>query len=75
MTSIAAMKDEMIKEDPEFKALAEEHEQLETQLEALYQRSLPSQDDEIEIKRIKHEKLRIRDAMMLRIKNHESVHA
>jgi len=76
MPSLEAMKDEMDREDPKFRSLNEQHQALKRQLESLYQNSLLSQDDEVEIKRIKLEKLRLKDAMMMRLKEHEAaVHA
>lgn len=72
MPNLEAMKEEMIQADTEFRALHEQHQELKRQLESLYQRSLLSQDDEIAIKRIKREKLRLKDAMMVRIEAHEA---
>ena len=72
MPSLEAMREEMIQADTEFRSLNEQHQELKRQLESLYQRSLLSQDDEIEIKRIKREKLRLKDAMMVRIGAHEA---
>lgn len=59
-----ALKEEMIQSDDDFRRLHEEHQELERRLESLYDKSLLSEEDERELKRIKHEKLRLKDQMM-----------
>jgi uncharacterized protein YdcH (DUF465 family) len=66
-----ALRDELLRTDDRFRALHEEHQQLERQLETLNQKSLHSQDDEIETKRIKREKLRLKDEMEELLRAHE----
>ena len=58
-----ALREELLRTDSHFAELHAEHQQLERLLEALNTKSLHSQDDEIEIKRIKREKLRLKDEM------------
>ena len=58
-----ALREELLRTDARFRELHTEHQELERLLEALNQKSLQSQDDEIEIKRVKREKLRLKDEM------------
>ena len=66
-----ALKDELISTDDQFRQLHEEHQQLEQKLEGLYSKSLLSEEDELEVKRIKHEKLRLKDQMLYKMRAHE----
>jgi uncharacterized protein YdcH (DUF465 family) len=72
-----ALKEELLRSDDRFRQLHEEHQQLERQLEALNQKSLHSEDDELETKRIKREKLRLKDEMeeLLRSREEAPAHA
>ena len=63
MPNREALREELLRSDEHFRHLHEEHQQLERQLEALNQKSLHSEDDELEVKRIKREKLRLKDEM------------
>src|SRR6185503_6927420 len=58
-----ALREELLRTDEHFQQLHEEHQALEHQLEALNQKTLHSEDDETETKRIKREKLRLKDEM------------
>ncbi len=71
MTNRDALRDELLRTDDRFRALHEEHQQLERQLDALNQKSLHSEDDETETKRIKREKLRLKDEMEELLRAHE----
>jgi uncharacterized protein YdcH (DUF465 family) len=57
------MKKELISTDEEFRRLSEEHQRSERRLEEIQQKSLLSQDDEIEEKKIKLHKLMLKDRM------------
>jgi uncharacterized protein YdcH (DUF465 family) len=57
------LKDELLQTDAEFRRLHEEHQSCEQRLHELTQKSLPSQDDEIEEKKIKLHKLTLKDRM------------
>jgi uncharacterized protein YdcH (DUF465 family) len=63
MPNREALREELLRSDEHFRHLHEEHQRLERQLEALNQKSLHSEDDELEVKRIKREKLRLKDEM------------
>jgi uncharacterized protein YdcH (DUF465 family) len=57
------IKEELIATDDEFRRLHEEHQACERRLAEINQKSLLSQDDEIEEKRIKLHKLNLKDHM------------
>jgi len=57
------LKAELIKTDDEFRRLYEEHQAYERRLQAINQKSLLSQEDEIEEKKIKLHKLALKDHM------------
>ena len=66
-----ALREELQQTDPRFSALHAEHQQLERLLDALNQKTLHSEDDEMEVKRIKREKLRLKDEMEELLRAHE----
>ena len=57
------LKAELIKTDDEFRRLYEEHQQYEKRLNEINQKSLLSEEDETEEKRIKLHKLTLKDHM------------
>lgn len=57
------LREELIRTDPEFRRLFEEHQEFERRLHELNHKSLLSQDDEIEEKKIKLHKLALKDRM------------
>jgi uncharacterized protein YdcH (DUF465 family) len=57
------LKAELIKTDDEFRRLYEEHQDYERRLHEINQKSLLSQEDEIEEKKIKLHKLALKDHM------------
>ncbi len=69
-----ALRDELLRTDERFRRLHEEHQALERQLEALNQKSLHSQEDETETKRIKREKLHIKDEMEQLMRARDEAH-
>lgn len=58
-----ALKEELIKNDEEFRRLFEEHQEFERRLDEIHHKTLPSQDDEIAEKQIKLHKLALKDRM------------
>ena len=54
---------ELLAENPEFKALYDDHQGAERQLEELGQKALLSQEDELEVKKLKRHKLFLKDRM------------
>ena len=75
MTDYSALKEEMIENDESFRRLYDEHQEYERRLEALNHKSLRSPEDEIEEKRIKLHKLRLKDEMELLIHSNAAVGA
>lgn len=63
MPNRETLKEELIRTDPEFRRLHEEHQQLERRLQEIYQKSLPAQEDETQEKQIKLHKLALKDRM------------
>lgn len=71
------LKQELIATDEEFRRLHEEHQRSERRLVEIQQKSLLSQDDEIEEKKIKLHKLVLKDRMeeILRVHRESRVSA
>ena len=67
------VRQELLESDEEFRRLCDEHQQCEGKLEALNEKSLLSQEDEFEAKRIKVHKLALKDRMESLIRSHASV--
>jgi uncharacterized protein len=63
MSSRDELKAELIQTDEQFRRLYEEHREYERRLSELNQKSLLSQDDEFEEKKIKLHKLVLKDRM------------
>jgi hypothetical protein len=66
----ADLKEELIATDGEFRRLYDEHQDYERRLDELNHRSLLSQEDEIEEKRIKLHKLTLKDRMEAILRSH-----
>ena len=69
-----ALREELLRTDERFRQLHQEHQALEQQLEALNLKTLHSEDDETETKRIKREKLRLKDEMELLLRARDVAH-
>jgi uncharacterized protein YdcH (DUF465 family) len=74
MPNREALRDELQRSDEHYRQLHEEHQVLEKLLEALNLKSLHSQEDETETKRIKREKLRLKDEMEQIVRAREEAH-
>ena len=64
------LRQELLETDEKFRRLHEEHQLQERRLEELNQKSLPSQQDELEEKQIKLHKLRLKDEMEAILREH-----
>lgn len=64
------LKEELIANDDEYARLYQEHQECEERLDELHQMSLPSQEDEIEEKKIKLHKLALKDRMQAILREH-----
>lgn len=65
-----ALREELLETDSEFRRLYREHQEYERRLNDLYQKSSLSQEDEMEQKRIKLHKLRLKDQMEQILRSH-----
>jgi uncharacterized protein len=68
------LKTELIKTDDDFRRLFEEHQEYERRLQAIHQKTLLSQDDEMEEKKIKLHKLALKDRMEQILRAHRESH-
>ncbi|HLE83572.1 MAG TPA: hypothetical protein VJG13_04455 [Thermoanaerobaculia bacterium] len=66
---------ELLETDPDFRRLHDEHRQCEHRLEELRYKSLLSQEDEIEEKKLKVHKLALKDRMEYMVREHEGMRA
>jgi uncharacterized protein YdcH (DUF465 family) len=68
-----ALVEELLESNPDFRRLHEEHQDCERRLEELSDKSLLSEEDEIEEKKIKVHKLALKDRMELLVRaEHEA---
>jgi uncharacterized protein YdcH (DUF465 family) len=58
-----SLKQELLETDQEFRRLHQEHQSFEARLEELRQKSVWSEEDELEEKQIKRQKLFLKDRM------------
>ena len=58
-----SLRHDLLESDEEYRQLYEEHQGFEQRLENLNQKSLPSEEDELEAKSIKRHKLFLKDRM------------
>lgn len=70
MSQPSAQKQELIDTDEDFRHLYEQHQAYKRQLADIRQKSLHSQEDEIEMKRIKLRKLELKDRMEFLMHEH-----
>ncbi len=54
---------DLLQSSPEFRTLHERHQSFERRLEELQTKTLPSEEDELEEKQIKRQKLLLKDRM------------
>lgn len=70
MSSRDEIKEELLQTDSDFRRLYDEHQEYERRLHDLQAKSLPSEDDEAEEKRIKLHKLTLKDQMEAILRTH-----
>jgi len=68
------LKHELIESNEQFRALYEEHQSFERRLEELRGKSLLSEEDELEEKQIKRQKLLLKDQMETILRSHRVSH-
>jgi len=64
------LKQELVENNEEFRALFEQHQGYERRLEELRLKSLLSEEDELEEKQIKRQKLLLKDRMEMILRSH-----
>lgn len=64
------LKQELVENNEEFRSLFEQHQEYERRLEELRLKSLLSEEDELEEKQIKRQKLLLKDRMEFIIRSH-----
>jgi len=72
MPNLDDLKRELIRTDEDFRRLHDEHQACETRLSELVQNSLPSPEDEVEEKRLKLQKLALKDRMEEILREHRT---
>ncbi|MEL7060675.1 MAG: DUF465 domain-containing protein [Acidobacteriota bacterium] len=65
------VKEQLLASDEEFRSLYDEHQQYKARLEEYRHKTLTSEEDEIEMKRIKVHKLHLKDQMEARLREHQ----
>ncbi|MES1245249.1 MAG: YdcH family protein [Acidobacteriota bacterium] len=70
MSNRDELKEELLQTDADFRRLYDEHQEYERRLHDLQHKSLLSQDDEAEEKRIKLHKLALKDQMEAILRTH-----
>jgi len=68
------LKEELIQTDDEFRHLHEEHQEYERRLQELNHKSMFSEEDEAEEKKIKLHKLVLKDKMAEILRQHRDAH-
>jgi uncharacterized protein YdcH (DUF465 family) len=70
MPNLEAVKQELLRTNDDFRRLHDEHQECEERLSHLVHKSLPSQEDEAEEKRLKIHKLALKDRMEALVREH-----
>lgn len=69
--TIDPVKERLLASDKTFRHLYEEHQEYKQRLESIRHKAMLSQEDEIEMKRIKLHKLSLKDRMEAIVREHE----
>jgi uncharacterized protein YdcH (DUF465 family) len=72
MSSTADLRAQLVQQDPEFGRLVEEHRAREQRLAELGTKGWLTTEEEQEVKRLKKEKLQLKDRMEARIRSHQT---
>ncbi len=70
MTSSQELRDQMAEHDPEYRRLLEEHRKRVKRLEELTRKGWLTNEEEQEEKKLKKEKLQLKDQMEARLRRH-----
>lgn len=71
MPNLDALRQEFLRHSEAFRLLHQEHHECEERLTQIAQRTLPSQEDEAEEKRLKIHKLALKDRMEAMMREHQ----
>ena len=71
MPNLDALRQEFLRNSEAFRLLHQEHHECEERLSQIAQRTLPSQEDEAEEKRLKIHKLALKDRMEAMMREHQ----
>ncbi len=72
MPNLDALKQDLLRTNETYRRLHDEHQECEARLAQLSQRSLPSEEDEAEEKRLKVHKLALKDRMEVLVREHRA---
>ena len=72
MLNLDALKQDLLRTNETYRRLHDEHQECEARLAQLSQRSLPSEEDEAEEKRLKVHKLALKDRMETILREHRA---
>ena len=72
MQNLDPLREELLKTDESFRNLFEEHQEYKQRLTEIRSKTLLSEEDETEIKRIKLHKLSLKDRMEQIVRDHRS---
>ncbi len=72
MPNLDALKQDLLRTNETYRRLHDEHRECEARLAQLSQRSLPSEEDEAEEKRLKVHKLALKDRMEIILREHRA---
>jgi len=70
MTTLDPVREELLRTDETFHSLYAEHQESKHRLDELRGKSLPSEEDEAEMKRLKLHKLTLKDRMEAIVREH-----
>ena len=66
------LKQQLLADDPEFKALYDDHRAAKRRLKELAEKSFLSEEDELEVKQLKRHKLFLKDRMAAIVRDRQS---
>ncbi len=74
MTTIDSVRDELIKENPNFRDLVQQHQNYERRLLELAQLTYPNDEEQLEETTLKKKKLNVKDEIYAIMQNHSRSH-
>ena len=74
MTTIDPVRDELIKENPNFRDLVQQHQNYERRLSELAQLTYPNDEEQLEEVTLKKKKLNVKDEIYAIMQNHSHSH-